>query len=275
MNGRRLTACLAAFFLCVAAAPAPTPTPVKLHWQYKGSLHLSQSNSTLTIPKGMAAISSAEAQTYYQLTNGRERSDIEAVVGVHKSNDVVFLAYDDSGYVKNDDWNNVDPNQMLAGIRTNTEKANEENKGKGIAPLHVVGWIQKPTYDRKTDQVHWVIEASVDGEREHIVNSVALLLGRHGYERATLVASLSDFRKGHMLDAVVASERFDKGARYADFTSGDKLAGFGLAALVGTAAGATLYKVGAFTALLLLLKKFWILLFAGAAGGWRWLQARF
>ena len=48
---------------------------------------------------------------------------------------------------------------------------------------------------------------------------------------------------------------FDPGFRFSDYVQGDKLAGYGIAALVGTAAGATIAKTVGFGAILLLFKE--------------------
>jgi uncharacterized membrane-anchored protein len=63
----------------------------------------------------------------------------------------------------------------------------------------------------------------------------------------------------------LADHRYDPGQRYEDHAAGDKLAGFGIAALVGAVAGAKLAKVAAVGGLLLLVKKFWFLVFAPLA----------
>jgi uncharacterized membrane-anchored protein len=164
---------------------------------------------------------------------------------------------------------------MLKGIKDNTEAANADKKAQGITPLHVLGWVKQPAYDSATKTVRWAINAKDEGQSEPIVNSVALVLGRHGYEEFTWVVDQSKYvSSGGMLDRVVAAQHFDQGARYQDYISGDKLAGYGIAALVGTAAGATLVKTGALVGLLLLLKKFWLLLAAGVAWAWRSLTGK-
>jgi len=260
-----------------AAAPTPDPTTkaiVALHWS-KLPQRLEASNSTLTPPAHVAAIRGDDAAKYEKLTNGDVDSSLEAVAVNFKTGEPVFLEYTDSGYVTVDDWKDVDTSAMLQSIKDNTESGNAGKKAQGIAPIHVLDWIQKPTYDSATQTVRWAISAGVEGQSEPIVNSVALVLGRRGYEKLTWVADRNKYvGRGGMLDTVLAAQRFNPGARYADHANGDKLAGYGLTALVGTVAGATLYKVGAFAALLLLLKKLWFLGIAAVVGAWRWIASR-
>jgi uncharacterized membrane-anchored protein len=109
-----------------------------------------------------------------------------------------------------------------------------------------------------------------------VINAVALRLGRRGYERFTLVSNGAD-PKGDaaMLASSVANYAFDPGFRFSDYVSGDKLAGYGIAALVGTAAGATIAKTVGFGAILLLIKKFFVVIIAVAAGAFGYVKRFF
>jgi uncharacterized membrane-anchored protein len=114
-----------------------------------------------------------------------------------------------------------------------------------------------------------------DGGRT-VINAVAMQLGRHGYERFTLVSDGKDPRgDAALLASAVGGYRFDPGSRFSDYVQGDKLAGYGVAALVGTAAGATIAKTVGFGAILLLIKKFFVLIVAVIVGGFSYLKRFF
>src|SRR4051812_7395476 len=66
------------------------------------------------------------------------------------------------------------------------------------------------------------------------------------------------FQTSNMLGQVMQARSFDPGSRYSDHIDGDKMAGYGIAALVGAIAGAKVVKVAAGLGLLVLLKKFFI-----------------
>lgn len=245
----------------------------QLPWR-GGVHHLATSNSTVTLPSGMIMVEGADAQKASQLINGtRDDTGLEGVAVVKSSGDTVYFHYDDSGYVASDDWKNVDAAQLLDNIKKNTDDSNADRKKAGIAPLEVVGWAQQPTWDQKTSTVRWAIRGR-DSSGE-LINAIALHLGRHGYETITWVPTAASYSlSSDFLDTMLADQRFDKGSRYADFASGDKLATYGLAALVGTAAGATLVKTGGLVAILLALKKLWFLIIAGIYGAYKWIAAR-
>ena len=277
MNVSKFAVLAAAVFVLIAAAPSSDERRKQirsLHWSVAPQ-HLDQSSSTLTVPTYAIAIRGADAQAFAKLANGSEDPQTEAVVADLNTGNLVYLDYHDAGYVTVDDWTNVNANEMLKSISETTEAGNADKKARGIAPLHVIGWLRAPTFDRTTKTVRWAINARDDSKNEPIVNSVALVLGRHGYEELTWVSKQSEYRPhGGMLDRVLRGDRFNPGARYQDFISGDKLAGYGIAALVGTAAGATIAKTVGFTGLLLLIKKLWFLIVAGVIGAYRWVRGR-
>jgi uncharacterized membrane-anchored protein len=68
-----------------------------------------------------------------------------------------------------------------------------------------------------------------------------------------------------MLDTMLRSHSFDPDQRYDDHVEGDRLAGYGIAELVGAVTGAKLVKIGMFAALLIFAKKLWFLGFAAVA----------
>jgi uncharacterized membrane-anchored protein len=240
-----------------------------------GVQHLSASNSTVTLPSGLVMVEGADARQASQILNGApDDNGLEGIAIVRSTGDTVYYHYNDSGYVSSDDWKNVNAGELLDNIKKNTDEGNAERKKAGVAPLEVVGWAQKPAWDQKTATVRWAIRGR-DSSGD-LINAVALHLGRHGYETITWVPSGEEYASsGSFLDKMVADQQFDKGSRYADFVNGDKIAAYGLAALVGTAAGATLVKTGAFVAILLALKKLWFVIIAAIYGAFRWAVAQF
>ena len=86
------------------------------------------------------------------------------------------------------------------------------------------------------------------------------LLGRHGVMTVTLVAGPEELAGAlPRTEAVLAGYRFRPGSTYAEYIPGkDKLAEFGLTALVVGGAGAALVQSG-------LLARFWKVIVAGVA----------
>lgn len=240
-----------------------------MHWA--GGVHsLGVSHGRFSAPASARMVESTEAQRFDEIINGTTSSDSEGVVILKRR--TLYLSYDDSGFVSVDDWKDVDATKLLDGMKDSTEKTNDERVKNGVSPIHVDGWVQPPTLDQRRKSVRWVMGLH-DEQQKHFVNAVALQLGRHGFERFTLVSRGDDPAGDRaLLASLVNDYQFDSGSRFRDYVKGDKLAGFGIAALVGTAAGATLLKTGAFAGLLLLLKKFIIVIIALGAGIFGWLR---
>ncbi len=226
---------------------------MSLPWQRGGIHKLTASHSTLSIPSDHVIVTGAAATRFEQLAGNGQLKNIEAVTVDQKDEEVVFQSVQD-GYVRLDDWKDIDPNRMLEQVKEATDKANAERRQEGFPELHVVGWVQQPTLDRANNRVYWAIAAK---EGNHVtVNSRALLLGRRGFELLTWVGSGDDYKAiGGDLDLMLRSFNFDPGSRYGDFTSGDKVAAYTIAGLVATLAGAKLVKVAAAGGLILLFKK--------------------
>jgi uncharacterized membrane-anchored protein len=233
----------------------------QMNWISVGAIRLGGSTSTITLPLGFAGIAGLEAGRAYELSQGRRNETVEAVI-VHPADggEVQFQWYP-AGYVTADDWSDVDANAMIAEIRGNTETANADRRTHGLEELHVIGWMQQPVFDSATHTVFWAIGARSDSGP--LVNAIALRLGRSGYEKLTWIGAPEAYKAvGGDLDIMLRAHSFDVGQRYEDHISTDRVAGYGIAALVGAVAGAKALKVAAAGGLILLLKKFWFLAFA-------------
>ncbi len=209
-----------------------------LPWETKpGDYQLVASKSLLKLRPGDILLRGKPARRFMFLNQGTEKPNTEAVVVNTQNISQVIFSYYDVGYVTLDDWEDLDPDDLLQEVIENTEKANVERKKKGIEELRVRGWLQKPTLDRSVNAAYWVLDA-VSG-RERLVNAVAVKLGRKGYEKLTWVGSFTQYKQsGGLSPAMIDTHKYNTGYRFADYSIGDTLAGFGIASLVAVTAGA-------------------------------------
>lgn len=241
----------------------PSEEISSMHWmEAPATIKLPLSHSSVALPGGYSMVSGADAQRLEFLSNAVHDDSIEGViVRVNNLNSVVFN-YFNEGYVSSDDWNDIDSKTMLQEVKDNTEKANADRRQQNIEELHVTGWIQEPTFDRNTQTVYWAIGASTPSGR--IVNSIALRLSRNGYEKLTWVSTPTDNQiSENDLAVALRAHAFASGTAYADHVSTDKIASYGIASLVAVAAGAKLLKVAGAGALLIIIKKFGLIIVAG------------
>jgi uncharacterized membrane-anchored protein len=267
MIGLRLVAAAVALLALALALATPSHAQMtpeqrreelgKIPWVRDGKHKLEESSSTLSLPPDHAAAFAANAVRFETLLGNGDLASrhVEAVVVNRRNEQVIFQSFNDEGYITLDDWKDVDAAAMLESIKDNTERENAEKVRDGFSPVHVKGWLQQPTLDRDGNTVRWAIAADDGGTP--IVNAVALRLGRRGFEKLTWVGDANaHVAQGGELDLMLGSHTFDPGFRYADYVSGDKVAAYGVGALVATMVGAKLAKIGLFAGLLVLLKKF-------------------
>jgi len=159
------------------------------------------------------------------------------------------------GFVKDDDQDEIDADAILEGISEATEESNDVRKSKGIPAIHVAGWQEPPSYDPVTNNLTWALLGRDDGGEE-VVNFNVRLLGRKGYVSVTLVedAQLIGAARPH-LTQIVDSFSYKAGNKYSEFRAGDKVAEYGLIALVAGGAGAAAAKTGLLAALFKILAK--------------------
>lgn len=181
----------------------------------------------------------------------------------------VIITYEADGHVADDDANEVDYDELLKEMQSGTEEHNEARAAQGFPPIQLVGWAQPPHYDRPAHTLHWAKELRFGDTPEHTLNYNIRVLGREGVLVLNAVAGMGQFQGIRSdLEQVVQAASFTQGNRYEDFNeSTDKLAGYGLAALV---AGGVAAKAGKLAFLAIFFKKFLgvILVGAAAVGGW-------
>lgn len=179
----------------------------------------------------------------------------------------VVVTYSDEGYVSDEDANEIDYDAMLKEMKSGTSEENEERKRAGYPSIELVGWAQPPRYDAASKRLHWAKELSFDGEKSHTLNYDIRVLGRSGFISLNAVASMDDLGLVNAgMNQVLPMAEFDAGQRYADFKPGtDKVAAYGLAALVGGGIAAKTGLLAKLGALLLAGKKFIVLIFVALA----------
>ena len=158
----------------------------------------------------------------------------------------MVFEYHPEGYIKDDDKDKIDADALLASIKEGTEAANKVRKERGISGLHIVGWDEKPNYDPTTHNLQWAIRAK-DDDGSEVVNYQVRLLGRGGYMSVTLVDDPAKMAESKPeMRKVLAGFDYKAGQTYAEWKPGDKVATYGLAALVAGGAGAAAAKLGFF-----------------------------
>lgn len=173
------------------------------------------------------------------------------------------ITYNAMGYVKDEDADKIDYDEMLKEIQKGEKEENQERAKEGYHSIHIVGWAQKPYYDKTNKVLHWAKDIQFGEQEDHTLNYDIRILGRKGILSMNAVASMKelDMVKAD-INKVLHIAEFTEGNKYSDFDPKiDEVAAWGIGALV---AGKVLAKVGIFAFLGKFLK---FILIALAAGG--------
>src|SRR6266487_1015491 len=166
----------------------------------------------------------------------------------------VVFEFADVGYVKDDDKDKLDADKLLKSIKEGTEAANKYREKMGAAPLHITGWEIPPRYNEQTHNLEWAIRGESEGSP--VINYNTRLLGRKGVMEVNLVIDPEKLNAAMpAYQALLTDYSYKQGERYAEYRSGDKLAKYGLAALITGGAAAIAVKTGLFASLILFFKK--------------------
>ncbi|MDO4877798.1 MAG: DUF2167 domain-containing protein [Neisseria sp.] len=262
-----------------AASSAPSPETASapeseedalLKVSIKGPATVELGNqATLKLPEGMGFIPKDEANALMQEAgNGTNPNRYGMVFPMGQDQNergwLVDLTYTDSGYIKDDDAKNWDTEGMLQSLKDGAEEQNKERKSRGLPELETHGWVEKPQYDPATHSLIWSIDVYHKNEagQNPSINYNTFRLGREGYIEMTMATDLNSIDKYKpVAREILGNIEFKEGKRYSDFNpSTDKVAEYGLAALVG---GIAAKKLGLLALLGALLAKFGKLVFVG------------
>lgn len=260
-----LPACVLLVLATAAPSPAQENAPQQKPQQEKPKIAWQQGPTTgvlgdiaqITVPQGFAFTDKTGAQQLLMLThNVPSDRELGALVSTERDSSwFMIFEFDDTGYVKDDEKDKLDADALLKNMKQATEEGNEERQKRGWRALHVVGWDHAPYYDPVTHNLTWATRVRGDDSKdEGSVNHSIRLLGRRGTINVDLVASPNEYAASvPAFNNLISGFSYKPGNRYSDFTSGDKVAKIGLAALIAGGAGAVALKTG-------LLAKLWKLI---------------
>ena len=168
-------------------------------------------------------------------------------------------------YVSDDDKYDIDEDAILNSVKEGNKIANKERIENGFSPLYVKGWYSKPYYDNKTNNLTWAILAESDGEP--VVNHNIRFLGRFGVMSVVLATDPNSLDNAiRETEPILSTFAYEQGNRYFEWVKGDKIANYGLTALIAGGAGAAAAKLGLFAKLGKFLIKIWYLVVAAIIG---------
>jgi uncharacterized membrane-anchored protein len=229
--------------------------------------------AVLKIPAGQFFVPKAEgARVLRALGNLVNDTTLVGLVVGTGPNDgwIVVIRYIKEGYIKDDDAKNWNADDLLKDLKEGVDESNKDRVARGFPEMQVIGWVQPPNYDAATHRLVWSLLAKDKDEPVSAAKSInynTYALGRDGYFSLNLLSNseriAGDKSVAHGLLGDLA---YNAGRRYEDFSpSTDRIAEYGLMALVG---GVAAKKLGLFAVVAAFALKFAkvILIGLGVAG---------
>lgn len=233
-----------------AAQPKAEQQEPKIDWQVGPTTAKLGDMAEIAIPEGFAF---ADQDGAIKILKANENIPSGGELGVVISREggwFMIFRFDDGGYVKDDD--KLDADAILKSMKEGTEDANAERAKHGWKPIHVTGWERQPFYDPLTHNLTWATLVRGDDPQETgTVNHSIRILGRRGTMDVNLLALPSEYASiTATFNSLIGGFHYTQGNRYSDFAKGDKVAEYGLTALILGGGAAVALKTG-------LLAKFW------------------
>ncbi len=252
---------LAALSVAAAEESAPTaeaPPPPELHYQ-TGEVVLPNQVASLHLDSKYRYLDPKETEKLLvawgnppDAAQGTQGAVVPAAVDPFEEEGwAVVLSYIDDGHVDDSDARKIDYQDLMADMKKSTREDNEERVKAGYGKVELVGWATEPRYDASSHKMYWAKELDFGGT-QRTLNYDVRVLGREGVLSMNAVAGMGQLASIQRdMTSLLELADFNSGYRYEEYNKGtDKLAAYGLGALV---AGGVAAKMGLFAKLLALL----------------------
>lgn len=246
-----------------------------LAWAQQTWEAMERTSGTVELPGGVASLEVPES--FYYLNPQNSKVVLEEIWGNPESELTlgmlfpagttpfdgdswgVTIEYSEEGYIRDDDAAEIDYGELLQDMKTSTREESKYRVENGYESISLVGWAEQPYYDAEQKKLYWAKELAFGDMESNTLNYNIRVLGRKGVLVLNFIAGMSELNDiKENREVVLSMASFNPGYRYEEFDPEvDKVAAYGLGALV---AGKVLAKTGALAGLLLLLKKFWVLI---------------
>ena len=229
----------------------------QLHFK-TGKITLPNGIATLDLPPGFRYLDSQDSQhVLVDLWGNPPMDDLGMIfpsnIGMFSpDNWGVVITYRQDGHVKDDDASKIDYGDLLKKMKEGMAEESKKRVKQGYGPLTLAGWAEVPHYDRSSHKLYWALDLVSQPSDPHSLNYKIRVLGRRGVLVLNAVANMDQLATIRQeMQKVTAFTDFTPGNRYSDFNSNtDKVAEYGIAALI---AGGVAAKLGLFAKLLAVL----------------------
>ena len=277
------------FILFIAASPAYAQIDSMQVYLDSVKLKLQPARGTITLAGGIGTLVAPEKfgylnpeQTRFVIEDMWGNPDGKGTLGMLIPDEpsvlddagwAFIITYEEMGYVKDDDADDIDYDDLLEELQADIKTENEERAKLGYESYELIGWASSPYYDTERKVLHWAKEIRCGESEFNTLNYNIRVLGRKGVLMLNAVATMDQLQLvKDNINPVLASFQYADGNKYSDFNPElDEVAAWTIGGLV---AGKVLAKAGFFALILKNIKLIFIALAAAGTGFWQWFKRR-
>ena len=224
-----------------------------LNWVHGPATVPIGNEANIHIPKGIRYLGSADTHKFLEL-NGNPAEDSDYTIAPETLTWFAILEFESAGYVS--DKEKIDPDALFTQIKSSEDEDNKQRTSMGQTGLHLDRWLTPPHYDGASHNLEWGTVMHTDSG-DQLVNYTSRILGRDGMTKAILVTDPSSFSSDlSQYRSAMSGFAYQADKKYEDHKAGDKMAAYGLGALVAGGAAAAAVKTGLFAGIFAAIVKF-------------------
>ena len=202
-----------------------------LDWYKLGQKGDIAGKATFVATQNHTFLNAANTDKFLTLNGNPPRGSAYTVAPV-EDDWFAILSFSAEGYIKDDE--KIDADALLASLKEGNAAESERRRKAGYDALTITGWAIPPRYDTTNNRLEWATLLRDEADQSILANVSTKILGRSGYMNVTLVASSPENVEKDLADFKLAMANFSyvDGEKYSDWKQGDKVAAYGLGALV-------------------------------------------
>jgi uncharacterized membrane-anchored protein len=221
----------------------------KFGWSREGKGQLGN-KAEVEIPKGYRFTQASGTQKMLKMYDNIPSTRELGMLTTEGLGPWIIFEFDEAGYVKDDDKDELDADALMATLREGQEAGNARRREMGIEELELLGWAVPPRYNSLTHNLEWATRIRSKNGGGESINYNTRLLGRKGVMEVALVCGPEELdRLIPEYQSIMSGYQYTSGESYAEYREGDKVAQYGLAALVAGGAAVAAGKMGLFAKL--------------------------
>lgn len=221
----------------------------ELGWYEAGKVGSIADKATFLASEKYSFLTPADTDKFLVINGNPSTGGRSNTIAALESGWFAILSFAPEGLVKDDE--KIDADNLLASLKENNAKEAGTRREQGFSALTLLGWAIPPRYDTTNKRLEWGTLLRDEQTQAIYANVSTKILGRSGYTNVVLVTGAPDTVERDLAEFKVAMANFNyvDGEKYSDWKQGDKVAAYGLGALVLGGAAAVATSKGGFKAI--------------------------